>query len=478
MKLSLWYFAMFATAACLLSIASWWMLRSTVDATENHELKERVEDVQLVLAHEDPNRGMDELRQEFAAIYSIKDDGKWLQVMDQDGNWIFRSKRMVAQNPGLPRPDRLPGQGQVQEFHQDTHFVRVLSYPIDIRGRKYSVQTGLALNRSIVLLTKFGTDLCLLTPAMIILAAVGGHWMSRKALQPVALLAAEARRINDRNLYMRLPVSDANDEISDLSRTLNQMLERIDTAFASVRVFTGNASHELRTPISLLRAEIEVALLRPRGEEEYHATLLRLLEETIRMTHLVENLLALARADGGAETAVMVPISVSALFMRIEETWKTIMQFGMIDFRVEIESSELAVLGDAAGVSRLLSILLENASKYTPPGGSVILSATCKASEVTLSVHDTGIGIPGSDLPKIFDRFYRGTEAGNFGSRGSGLGLALGKWIAERHGTQLNVETEPGRGSRFSFSLMACPIPSTIDKGRGFAKAKDLRPLR
>lgn len=143
---------------------------------------------------------------------------------------------------------------------------------------------------------------------------------SRKALKPIAILAGETRRINERNLEMRLPESDTRDEISDLSRTLNQMLERIDKAFVSVRTFTGNASHELRTPISLLRAEIEVALYRPRDSDEYRAILHRLHEETVRMTSLVENLLSLARADGGAETVMLSPIRVETLFRQVAET--------------------------------------------------------------------------------------------------------------------------------------------------------------
>jgi heavy metal sensor kinase len=464
LRLSLWYFAMFATAACLLSIASWWMLLRSVDTTEYQEMKERAEDVQLLLAHEDPSRTLEDLRQEFAAIYSIKDDGKWLQVMDQDGNWIFRSKRMAAENPDLPRPDRLPGQGTVSEFHQGTRYVRVLAYPIAVRGRKYSVQTGLSLNKSMVLLQSFGVDLLFLTPAVILLAALGGQWMSRKALHPVALLAAEAQRINDRNLDTRLAVPSAKDEISDLSRTLNQMLERIDKAFASVRAFTGNASHELRTPISLLRTEIEVALYRPRDAESYRATLLRLHEETVRMTSLVENLLSLARADGGAESVSLAPIDVRVLFRRVEKSWKATMEFALIDFRVELQGGDLILLGDSAGVSRLLSILLENASKYTPPGGAVVLSATAVGDQVELAVRDTGIGISTEDLPRIFDRFYRGAQNTIAGSRGSGLGLALGKWIAERHGTQLAVSSEPGQGSRFCFTLRrTAPARSATD---------------
>ena len=126
---------------------------------------------------------------------------------------------------------------------------------------------------------------------MILLAAAGGHAMSRKALQPVAALSTEARRINDRNLSIRLPVPQTRDEISDLSQTLNQMLERIEKAFASVRAFTGNASHEIRTPLTLLRTELEVALYRPRTEEEYRETLENLHKQTVRMTNLVHDLM-------------------------------------------------------------------------------------------------------------------------------------------------------------------------------------------
>ncbi|MGB6692360.1 MAG: ATP-binding protein [Terracidiphilus sp.] len=452
-RVSLWYFALFTTAACLLSAASWWMLRRSVDTTEYHDLQERAEDVQLLLAHEDPNRSIDDLRQEFETIYSIKDDGKWLQVMDQDGNWLYRSRRMIAENPLLPKPDRLPAVGTIAEFRQGTRYVRTLAYPIVAAGKRYSVQTGLALNKSMALLAIFRRYLLLLTPFVIVLAALGGHWMSRKALEPVAVLAAEARKITDRNLDTRLPISKAKDEISDLSRTLNQMLERIDKAFASVRAFTGNASHELRTPISLLRTEIEVALYRPRSNEEYRDTLMRLHEESIRMTNLVENLLSLARADGGSEDMALVPIEVNGLFRKTEQAWKKTMQLAGIAFSVETPHRDLVLLGEPAGVSRLLSILLENSCKYTPRGGGVVLSASATEDTVILAVRDTGIGISSEHLPRIFDRFYRVSQPGSAASRGAGLGLALGKWIAERHGSRLTVGSEPGVGSCFSFSL-------------------------
>jgi heavy metal sensor kinase len=468
-RLLLWYFAMFASAAALLSATSLWMLHRSLEVTEYHDLQERAEDVQLVLAHEDPAQSIDALRHDFAAIYNFKDDGKWLQVRDQDGNWIFRSPRMMAVNPELPQPGLLPAQGLNAEFQQSTHYVRVLAYPIVVRGKHYSVQTGMTLKKPMALFTAFRNDLLLLTPAVILLAALGGHLMSRKALKPVAALAAQARLINDRNLHMRLPTPEARDEISDLSKTLNQMLERIDKAFLSVRAFTGNASHELRTPISLLRTEIEVALYRPRDAEHYRATLERLHEETVRMTSLVENLLSLARADAGAEAMSLKPIDARELLDRAGQTWKTAMQHSLLDFGAEMRGDDLVLLGDMSGLQRLLSILLENATRYTPPGGSVVLSASGAQKHVVLAVQDTGVGISAENLSRIFERFYRVPQAAEPAPRGSGLGLALAKWIADRHGAQLTVESEPGRGSCFSIALerAAHPAASLVGASQG-----------
>ncbi len=452
-RLTLWYFAMFATAACLLSAASWWMLRRSVDATEHHDLQERAEDVRSLLLHEKNSQSVDDLRQQFTAVYSVKDDGKWLQVMGQDGDWIYRSKRMLAENPEMLKPENLPSAGIISEFHQGTREVRVLTYPIEVQNRKYSVQTGIARNKANVLLNSFALDLLLLTPVMIVLSSLGGHWMSRKALRPVALLAEEARRINDRNLDRRLPVPQAQDEISDLSRTLNQMLERIDRAFASVRAFTGNASHELRTPITILRTEIEIAMMRPREGEEYRATLSRLHEETVRMGQLVEALLSIARTDAGAENVTMQAFDVGEMFCRVNQDWSRIMPLAGLDFRIEADD-DLTALGDAASISRLLSILLDNASKYTPAGGTVVLRCVNEETRLRFSVEDSGIGIAEADLSRIFERFYRGDHRSVRESRGSGLGLALARWIAERHGTELQVKSECGEGSEFSFSLL------------------------
>jgi len=452
-RLTLWYSLAIATTMFSIGIASLWMVHRAIDDLEKEELQQRVRSVRRFVESRPPGETRAQLRDAITAAYNVSHGNKWLQVIDEQGNWIYRSAHVAAAYPTLVLPQQAPAAGAYFTYTAESSSVRALIEPISIHGVRYTVQTGLTLNKTLAILSNLRLQLFLLITVGLFVSSIGGHFMSRKALKPVAALAAEARRINDRNLDIRLPEPSAKDEISDLSRTLNQMLERIDKAFASVRTFTGNASHELRTPISLMRTEIEVALYRPRDSQEYRAILGRLLEETSRMTNLVENLLSLARADGGAETIGLGPIRVDDLLRQVAGSWNGAMNRAMLDFRVEIEGEDLALLGDRHLLPRLLSILLENASKYTPPGGSVKLCAASAGTRVVLSVADSGIGIDPEQKPRIFDRFYRATQLGEHAPAGSGLGLALAKWIAERHGTQLFVESEPGRGSCFSLSL-------------------------
>ena len=452
-RLTLWYSLAIAAAMFTIGFISLWMVHRAINDLENEELQQRVRSVRRFVENRPAGETRDQLHDAITAAYNDSHGNKWLQVIDEQGIWIYRSPHVAAAYPTLVLPQQAPDAGSYFTYTAESSSVRALIEPISIHGVRYTVQTGLTLNKTLAVLSNLRIQLLLLTTIGLLLSSLAGHFMSRKALKPVAALAAEARRINDRNLDIRLPEPSAKDEISDLSRTLNQMLERIDRAFASVRTFTGNASHELRTPISLMRTEIEVALYRPRDSQEYRAILSRLHEETLRMTNLVENLLSLARADGGAETIALVSIPVDDLFQKVVGNWNDAMKRAMLDFNVEIKGEDLALLGDRHLLPRLLSILLENACKYTPPGGSVKLCAAVVGSRIVISVVDSGIGIDPGQKPRIFDRFYRATNAGNHAPAGSGLGLALAKWIADRHGTELIVESEPGRGSCFSVSL-------------------------
>jgi heavy metal sensor kinase len=466
LRLTLWYCAMFAAAACLLSLSSWWMLRQSLKATEYHELQERAEDVQLLLTQLGPRATVESLKQKFAEIYQVKDDGKYLQVLDQDGQWIYRSRRMIEEGLLPAAPGLLPPQGSLVEFHQGTRYVRVLAYPIRANGRAYSVETGIALNKSMVLLSAFGEQLLLLTPAVLILAAVGGHFMSRKALAPVAAIANQVRGINDRNLDIRLPVSVTADEISDLSKTLNQMLERVESGVRSIRDFTANAAHELRTPLALIRAEVEVALsIKSRSAGEYREACEHVQLESVRMTGLIDSLLMLARVDAGNEALRFDQIEGNLLVRQVGEKWKTSMHLALLAFHVEPEPEPVFFFGDVNSLQRLLTILLDNAVRYTPPGGSVCLRVAREEGRVVFTVRDTGIGIAPEHHTRVFDRFYRVDQTRGGASGGSGLGLALAKWIAEKHNTGLSLESAIGKGTAFSFGIPEAPARLPLRSG-------------
>jgi heavy metal sensor kinase len=462
LRLTLWYCAMFATAAALLSVASWWMLRRSLAATEYHELQERAEDVQLLLVQLGPNANTAFLQQKFTEIYQVKDDGKYLQVLDQDGSWIYRSKRMTDEGLRPASPGLLPPQGTLVEFHQGTRYVRALSYPIRANGRAYSVQTGIALNKSMALLSAFRAQLLLLTPAVLLLTAIGGHFMSRKALAPVAAIASEARRVNDRNLQLRLPIPATRDEISHLSETLNQMLERVELGVCSIRDFTANAAHELRTPLALIRTEVEVALSVPRSASEYREACEQVQIETVRMTALIDNLLMLARVDAETESVYLEPVEANKLILRVGEKWKNAMRLALLEFNVNSMIEPAFVTGDAESLQRLLTILLDNAVRYTPPGGAVSLEVTQNEGRVIFTVRDTGIGIAPEHQARVFDRFYR-VDRTRSGSGGSGLGLALAKWIAEKHGTSISLDSAVGQGTCCVFSIPAAVVVSAAN---------------
>ncbi len=312
---------------------------------------------------------------------------------------------------------------------------------------------------SIALLHVFARDLLMLAPLLLFLAAVLGYWMSRKAVHPVADLARLARQICEHSLNLRIPVSRANDELADISTTVNQMLNRVDAGNRSIQDFTANASHELRSPVALIRSEVESALSSPRSNEEYRESFANLQQETIHLAGLLDNLLMLARADAGTEVLDYEVIDAGRLVRRIGDTWSSSMRQALLEFKVETCCAPALIRADLVSIQRLLNILLENACRYTPPGGSITLRATADTERVLLEVRDTGIGISGEHLPRLFQRFYRVDPARSRQLDGSGLGLALAKWIADQHQATLIVESEIGVGTCFRIAIdqQRCP---------------------
>jgi heavy metal sensor kinase len=258
-----------------------------------------------------------------------------------------------------------------------------------------------------------------------------------------------ARRISAEHLSERVEETGTYDELDRLAKTFNEMLSRLDAAFSQIRRFSADASHELQTPITILKGELEVTLRSPRTPEEYQATLKSSLEEVNRIAQLVEGLLLLHRAEAGVLRMDRRQVDLGHLLEEVYGQLQAAAQSRLVELRLGPIASAPAQ-GDRELFRRLLLNLADNAIKYTPPKGIVTLSLQREGKWASLSVSDAGIGIPREEQERIFQPFYRTAEARSRDERGTGLGLAIARSIAMAHGGTIQVQSTPGQGSTFS----------------------------
>ena len=287
--------------------------------------------------------------------------------------------------------------------------------------------------------------------ALLALAAAFGSLMMRRMMQPVYAMTRTARSITASDLSARIDAVHSHDELKELAETFNGMLDRLQESYEQQNRFVSDASHELRTPLNVISGYAN--LLRRWGTEDRAVTdesVGKIIEETDNMKELVERLLFLARADKKTQQIHFERFDVSALMERIAEETRVI--DGEHTLNVEIAEG-VFLTADCALIKQAVRAMLENSIKFTPPGGAITLSCRAEKGEVLLGVRDTGAGISQKDLPHIFDRFYKADEARLRKGGGTGLGLSIVKWIVERHGGTIHVESEPGKGSSFTVRL-------------------------
>jgi len=296
-------------------------------------------------------------------------------------------------------------------------------------------------------------------PALLLVAMAGGWLLARQSLHPVAVMTERAATIGAATLHERLPVKNPRDELGRLATVFNDLLARLDRAFEQQRQFMADASHELRTPVTIMSGEAELALLRDdRPPSDLRSALVNIRHEARRLKRIVDDLFLLARANAGEQLLAPASIYLGDLARECVQAARSLAAAKHIDLRYE-GSAELPFTGDEALLRRLVMNLLDNAIKYTPEGGVVELSAASEDGTYTLEVRDTGPGIPAAAQPRLFDRFYRarlerGIERGENGS-GAGLGLAISRWIAEAHGGTITLARSDARGSTFRVVLPA-----------------------
>jgi signal transduction histidine kinase len=458
-RLSISYFVIFSVAGILLCCASYLMARRSLYIALDHDLDEHIDDVRDFFAAHNLAGDFDRAREEAGAEFALKDDGKWLQIQDEHGRWIYRARRMMIAPHDLPRASALPAQGSIAEYGAGPKRVRALRRAFVLNGHAYVAEDGITLTKTNQTLLLFRNGLLLISPAVFLMAGFAGHMLSRRALDPVAAIAREAQRIHDGNLQMRLPRLETRDELAHLSATLNEMLERIESGVRSVRDFTAYASHELRTPVALIRTEADLALQFERSNKDYREAITIIGAEAQRMSSLLDSLLFLARADAGTEQAKLEPVDARKACLQACEKWRTLLQRAQLQLSANLPPDPLFVFADPSYLQRLFNVLLENAGKYTPAGGAIRFTLHAAGDRARFEIADTGIGIPAMDLRHIFQRFRRAGNAQQANVHGSGLGLALAAWIAERHQTTIEVDSAPGVGSAFSWTLAVAPAP-------------------
>ena len=322
------------------------------------------------------------------------------------------------------------------------------------------VVVGVPTRSRTALPREFIVTFFIIAPVLIALAGWGAYAAFGLTSQRISKLTHDVAAISDgRSLHRRLSMDNSGREFASLVSTLNAMIERLESSFMGLRRFTADASHELKTPLTVMRADVERAMNEPSRDERMVA-LEEALHETTRMADLVESLLTLARADEGRFDIHREPVELEPLVRDVYETAQILGEGAGVAVNLPFTAT-ITVMGDPTRLRQLFLNLVTNAIKYTPAGGKVDIGLGVHPDNVTFAVRDTGIGIAAADVPYIFERFWRADRARSRMSErgGFGLGLAISQWIAQAHGGTLTASSRLGKGSLFTVTL---PLPAQV----------------
>lgn len=376
-----------------------------------------------------------------------------VQIIDDKGEVLARSANLGVTS--LPAPPELlarlaAGQTVFETLpHYSEEPLRMVSLPTAVDGKPVVIQVAGSLDDVYHVLESATILFGIMATALLGAVGAAGASLTRRVFRAIDDVVKQARRIGDTNLGERLPHPGTSDEIGHLVNTLNEMLDRLEHAFDLQKRFTADASHELRSPLSRLRMEIEVTLRRPRDSHEYVDTLRSCLDEVERLTQLIDELLMLARLDAGQErpggNAVALNALVDETLRRAEPTARQ-RQIELVIYATAPDEARVA----QGPVSLVLANLIDNALKFSPAGSQIQVDCAADQCDALLKVTDHGPGIPESELPYLFDRFYRGAGARASASDGVGLGLALSQAIIHAYGGHIEAANAPGGGSVFT----------------------------
>jgi heavy metal sensor kinase len=404
----------------------------------------------------------------------LKPIGKFIQVLDESGNIGRKSDNL--RNIQLPislnaLKNASKGLTKFETSHslgnpplrivtlpvlENNHLVKIIQVASSLEGLEDALKTLFII-------------LIIAVPLALIIASMGGQFLANKALKPVDQITQTARMITSKNLNQRIKPLKMKDEISRLIETFNEMISRLDQSFNQVKQFSTDASHELKTPLTILKGEVEVALRKERTLQEYEQVLKSNLEEINRMSQIVDDLLLLSKADSGELRIHKEDMNLTEILNEVVTHMNVLAQSKHLRIETSNHHEEVHILGDPLRIRELFLNLIENGIKYTEEGGSIQIrlikdtlprdrdlsdwSQGEQAEFAKIIISDTGIGIAKENQERIFDRFFRVDKARSRVQGGSGLGLSICKWIVDAHQGEIKVESDFGKGSSFIVKL-------------------------
>ncbi len=451
-RLTVWYAAVLALSLIAFAVIVYYAAANIFYSRQDELLRSTAQTVASAYVQELEEEQSTEKANDVVLAQMVFPN-RYVEVADADGRVVAWSSNLAGHQLTVPP-------AVLSEARQDGAFVvlnqlRVAVVPLSVDRSKQIGFAIVAEPLSVVDegLRRLRRDFLFGVPLILVLASIGGYFLARKSLSPIALMNQQTQLITAKNLSARLDVAHPRDEVGRLATTINELLARLDAVFQEQKRFITDASHELRTPLAVLRGETEVALQQERATAEYKESLALIKDEAERLSRIVENLFMLARQPVDTPSMVNEPVRLDELVADcVRAAHVLAMQKGL---RLKIEGAlpPVTVSGDDEMLKRMLLNLLDNSVKYTASGGEISVALRSQNGDARIVVTDTGIGIEESDQRRIFDRFYRVDKARSRALGGAGLGLSIARWIVEGHGGSLSVESVPGRGSAFTADL-------------------------
>jgi len=454
-RLTAWYGGLIVVLGLAFGAYCYWRLDHFLSLYLTELFSHRAERIADTLLVNVERNGETYVRSEIEARYAPESNDRFIRVTNSDGNVVYLSGEPSDQsfNPkDVARSPKTLVEVSTRIEHVGSNDLLIVAVPFVAGQQKYVIEVGGSALPIKHVLRRFLVSLFIGLFVVLAGAIWGGFLVIKWALAPVKNITRTADEITSHHLDKRLPIVETGDEIASLSKTLNQMICRLDESFQSVTRFTADASHELRTPLTIIRGELETLLLDKSLSENVRETIFSLIEETENLSKIVQCLLSLSRLDAGSAQMERVRLNLADLVFSATDQMaaladeKHVTLTSLAQQRVEVE-------GDRVRLKQVLVNLLDNAIKYTPEGGTVTVGINVYDRQAQLEVSDTGPGIPESDLSHVFDRFFRADRIRLGTIEGAGLGLSIVRSICTAHGGLVKAENHAHGGCRFIVQL-------------------------